>query len=80
MWKSADGLGEWPSESIGAIHEIRVFVIPSDAVVVGGPFEVARTVLGSHSRVPAEGEGGVAEGWAIKKGVRSHPAASEGVI
>ena len=56
-----------------------MFVVPSDAVVVGGPFKVARTVLGSHGRVAGEGEGGVAEGWAIKKGVRSHPAASEGV-
>ena len=45
MWKLADGLGEWPNESISAIHEIRVFFGPSDAVVIGGPFEVARAML-----------------------------------
>ena len=54
-----------------------MFVVPSDAVVVRGPFEIARTVLGRHGRVAGEGEGGVAEGWAIKNGVRSIP--TEGV-
>ena len=56
MWKSADGLGEWPNESIGAIHKIRVFFGPSDAVVIGGPFEVARAVLGRYGRIAGEGD------------------------
>ena len=56
MWKSANGLGEWPNESIGAIHEIRLFFIPSDAIVMGGPFEVARAMLGRYGCITGEGD------------------------
>jgi len=56
MWKSTGGPGELPGESIGAVQEIRVFAVPGDAVVIGRPFEGARTVLGSHGCVAGEGE------------------------
>ena len=51
MGESAGRLGEWCSEIVGTVHELREVVIPSDAVVIGYPFVGVGTVLGNNGRL-----------------------------
>jgi hypothetical protein len=58
MGVSADGPGEGRSEVVRAVNEIRVVVVPSDAVIIGRPLVHVGPVLRDSSGIAGEGEGG----------------------
>lgn len=58
MGVSADGPGEGRSEVVRAVNEIRVVVVPSDAVIIGRPLVHVGPVLGDSGGIAGEGKGG----------------------